>query len=872
MSHPGSILGLEKEEACQGYERRTTLQRFYIMEAWKKKKINNATYSSLIKEACKDKQAKVVVKVREILTGGHILEDEDMKTFREYLYECYTRELPHPSHTQWPQLHHEFYVDQVLYRKQKSKESKEDTTPIQLDQIFNDTSGKVVLIEGVAGSGKSTLLWHICKQWALGNLFQHFSLVIHTSLLNWEHDVRNLADIIPHPSKRLRYGVADNITKGQGRGVCFLIDDCSETVLKRIKLPQCMFLLTSRPSMDPHLNNIPHDEIALKGCKSDDFFEILLHNDVEGKKRIFYLLELKPELHALCELPLNAIILIFIHKMLNEDDMPVTRTDLFGLMLRNFLLRHIHRQEGHEDAMIENLEEDLTPEIHQNLISHCLLAYNSISANKSVISRRELKKLGISEKPDETLGLLQITRSVAVFGRDTHYSFPHLSIQEFLAALHIQWMRDEDREASAIQKLMNNDPLDPVITFYAGLTKLRNKKVQDTLMKVQNIQEDVFRPVRVTDTYDISTDIGRKHLAILNSIYESQDEDLVKKYTPKVLEDSSPHVPDIQVHWTSLLNFTFLPLYPSDCLSLAYYARLKLKSIKKESQLAISINHCSITDVGLEAFSNEMSKEVEEVTPGDFSLTLNNNKIITDRANRSITTLLSRCRIISLLCLDSCMLPGTVSTALKCIINGLNNSSLEGISLTNSHINNTHIHYLILLVCMNSNLCSLDLSGNDLNKAIPLLSSALIYSKIGCITLEDCNIDDVGLYCLFGVLRHRILFFMIDIDNNPHITPLGLKKCLSMLLEEHSFLTHLYLSTESLLNKENKEILEKINFIRRNIGFSLLHVGIGFERHTKDRLTYVERKSMDWMANNKELADKRLQKHLAKTYNSRSAH
>ncbi len=110
MSRPGSILGLttqEKEEACQGYEHRTTLQRSYIMKAWKKKKINDATYWSLIKEACKDKQAKVVVKIREILTGGHILEDEDMKTFHEYLDECYTRELPHPSHTQWSQLLHQ---------------------------------------------------------------------------------------------------------------------------------------------------------------------------------------------------------------------------------------------------------------------------------------------------------------------------------------------------------------------------------------------------------------------------------------------------------------------------------------------------------------------------------------------------------------------------------------------------------------------------------------------------------------------------------------------------------------------------------------------------------------------------------------------
>ncbi len=420
-------------------------------------------------------------------------------------------------------------------------------------------------------------------------------------------------------------------------------------------LLQCTFLVTSRPSMNPHLNNIPHDEIALKGCKSDDFFETLLHNDVEGKKRIFYLLDLKPELRAICELPLNAVILIFIHKMLSQDDMPVTRTDLFSLMLSNFFHRHIH-----EGVMIKNLEEDLPPEIYEKLFRNCLLAYNSIFANKTVMSLYELKKL---EKPDETLGLLRITRSVTVFGQDTHYSFPHLSIQEFLAALHI-------REASAIQKLMDDDSLNPVITFYAGLTKLKNKKVRDILMAVQNIPQDPLRLFRNTNMHGISTDDGWKHLAILNS------------------------------NNSASLYFNLLPLYPSDFLSLAYYVRIKLRSI---SWLHITLGLCSITDAGLEAFSNEMSKGINKVTRGKLHLNLTGNLIITDRANRSITTLLSSGKITNFE-LNASMFPGTVSTTLKCIINGFNYSSLEYLSLIGSHINVTHVHYLILLVRKSSNL------------------------------------------------------------------------------------------------------------------------------------------------------------------------
>ncbi len=106
--------------------------------------------------------------------------------------------------------------------------------------------------------------------------------------------------------------------------------------------------------------------------------------------------------------------------MLIEDDMPVTCTDLFSLMLRNFLLTHIHQQIKHKVAMIKSLEKDLPPEIHQNLVRYCLLAYNSISENKTVMSDYEL---GMSDET-LTLGLLQITHSVTVFGPDVHYSFP----------------------------------------------------------------------------------------------------------------------------------------------------------------------------------------------------------------------------------------------------------------------------------------------------------------------------------------------------------------------------------------------------------------------------------------------------------------
>ncbi len=66
-----------------------------------------------------------------------------------------------------------------------------------------------------------------------------------------------------------------------------------------------------------------------------------------------------------------------------------------------------------------------------------------------------------------------------------------------------------------------------------------------------------------------------------------------------MLENRVPqHVPDFKIP-RMVLDFVLLPLYPSDFLSLAYYARIKVRSMKMESQLSIALGLCSITDVGL---------------------------------------------------------------------------------------------------------------------------------------------------------------------------------------------------------------------------------------------------------------------------------
>ena len=51
--------------------------------------------------------------------------------------------------------------------------------PIELKDIFTKIEGQSkVLLEGAPGCGKSTLSFYICRQWADGQLFQEYKLVV----------------------------------------------------------------------------------------------------------------------------------------------------------------------------------------------------------------------------------------------------------------------------------------------------------------------------------------------------------------------------------------------------------------------------------------------------------------------------------------------------------------------------------------------------------------------------------------------------------------------------------------------------------------------------------------------------------------------
>ena len=725
---------------------------------------------------------------------------------------------------------------------------------------------KVVLMEGVAGSGKSTLFWYACNQWAQGKLFQEFKLLIHVSFSESEfHSASKLADLIPHPDEQLRDSVAKAIADIGGKGVCFLLDACDEapgTLRKsflgsfisgkgRNMLPNVSIVLASRSGVLDNYKESLSGKVVVKGFTPDSLCEFIQQNflhDPTGRDQLIEALEMKPELHSLCCYPLNAVILTFLFDNL-KDNLPSTQTGLFHPLLCNFLIRHIHTRESkdiNDVPDIENLPYDLPPKLAQSLTKIAQIAYRMLLENKK-IDKRVLAKYGLNPSEDEMFGLLQIRpTNMTMYGPKRHYSFLHLSIQEYLAAVYISGLEDH-RQRQAIEELYSQDPLCLAISFYAGITHLQNSGIQGVLFQVLRRDLNSTSVIReVARNPNPASDTRRQLLALTNCLYECQNPELSIRVAQMLSEDTkaadttrfsqeafqvgsrfiASEIDIPSVNFT--LPFLHMVLLPTDMLSIGNFARIVCEKLTEQSVVYLDLSYCNIGDVEFKALANEMHKKVKL-----SKVMLRINHVTqTSKTSLMIRKLIQGQSSIAGLMMESSRFPNQdVKFALKCVIEGLScNSGCITISLSGWGLNSTHIHHLILLLKSTHILSTLILSKNNLRNGIALLGNALLYTKeLFVLDLAMCNIDDEALLTLGEILQGKpCSLFHLSIEFNPY-TEDGLA----------GFFTYIWASTITLLGARlttplHKACLQRTNYYRHKYNLPLLEVR---SYHLRDSLS-----------------------------------
>ncbi|XP_074549540.1 NLR family CARD domain-containing protein 3-like isoform X6 [Halichoeres trimaculatus] len=346
--------------------------------------------------------------------------------------------------------------------------------PIQCQDIFKPSPDqqkliRVVLTNGVAGVGKTFSVQKFTLDWAEGSENQDLSLVVPLSFreLNLIRDERySLLSLLHvfHPT--LQKLTAETLA------VCkllFIFDGLDESrpplnfkntevvsdvtqkssinvlltnLIKGNLLPSALIWITSRPAA---ANQIPPSCVdrvtevrGFTDAQKEEYFRKRVR-DEDLSNRIISHIKTSRSLHIMCQIPVFCWITATVleHMMSTEQggELPKTLTDLYS----HFLLVQTQRKkkkfgEGQEMSPQELMEAD-----GEVLLKLGRLAFENLEEGNIMFYQEDLERCGL----DVTEALVysgvctEIFKRESVIFQKTVYSFVHLSVQEFLAAVYM---------------------------------------------------------------------------------------------------------------------------------------------------------------------------------------------------------------------------------------------------------------------------------------------------------------------------------------------------------------------------------------------------------------------------------------------------
>ncbi len=251
-------------------------------------------------------------------------------------------------------------------------------------------------------------------------------------------------------------------------------------------LPGATVLTTSRPTAEHIYQQLKFDrEVEVLGFREkqiEQYVEVFCRNDMQKSSEIWNLIKESPELLSLCYIPINSyIVCLTIKESIEtegESNIPRTITELYKRAIKILLFRHNLRYKHNpvpKDYIIAKLPDQL--ENYLNQLKG--IATNGMIADQLIFEFEndgefvaELSDCGLFNKLEDK--------------RQNFFCFLHLTIQEFLAALHV--VDDMNNVESFLCEHIDNPKWDLVIQFVAGLI---GDKIRE-LVEEKNLIERYF--------------------------------------------------------------------------------------------------------------------------------------------------------------------------------------------------------------------------------------------------------------------------------------------------------------------------------------------------------------------------------------------
>ncbi|XP_038583501.1 LOW QUALITY PROTEIN: NLR family CARD domain-containing protein 3-like [Micropterus salmoides] len=730
-----------------------------------------------------------------------------------------------------------------------SRKPDRPETTIRQEDIFKASPGRdepirTVMTKGVAGIGKTVLTQKFTLDWAEEKANQdiQFTFPFTFRELNVLKEKKySLVELVHHFFAETKEAGICSFEEFQ---VVFIFDGLDEcrlpldfhnnevltdvtestsvdvlltNLIRGNLLPSARLWITTRPAaanqIPPECVDMVTEVRGFTDPQKEEYFRKRFR-DEEQASRIISHIKTSRSLHIMCHIPvfcwITATVLEEVLKTREGGELPKTLTEMYiHFLVVQSKLKNIKYDGGAETDPHWNKKS------RKMIESLGKLAFEQLQKGNLIFYESDLTECGIDIRAASVYSgvFTQIFKEERGLYQDKVFCFVHLSVQEFLAALHVHLtfinsavnLLEEEQSTSWLSKVFRDKPklkllhqsavdealqspnghLDLFLRFLLGLSLQTNQTLLRGLLTQTGSSSKTYQKTVEYIKKKISENLSpERSINLFHCLNELNDRSLVEEIQQSLSSGSLSTDKLSPAQWSALVYILLSSEKDLDVFDLKKYsaseeALLRLLPVVKASKKSV-LSFCNLSERSFEALSSILSSQSSSLRELDLS-----NNDLQDSGLKLLcvglesphckleTLRLSGCRVSEEGCTSLASALSSNPSHLRELDLSYNHPGDSGVKLLSDGLEDPHwrLDTLRLSGCnlswrscealssvlssQSSRLRDLDLSNNDLqDSGVKLLSAGLKspHCTLETLRLSGCLITEEGCSSLASAL------------------------------------------------------------------------------------------------------------------------